>query len=884
MQGFREVYLRLRNLRRRRLDRELDEEIRFHLQMSARDRIESGATADQARIEAEKGFGNVTALKERSRDMFRFIRLETLLQDLVYGVRALRRSPGFTIVALATLALGIGANTAIFSVVKAVLLNQLPYREPDRLVALGEADSGETHPETVGFTTAYDWRRLSHSFESMSLYRDARGAIVERGEPELLGGMRVNYDFFKTLGIAMRIGRDFLPEEDQPDTRHEVILSHSLWIRRFGGDPQVLGRSIRLSDAAFTIVGVLESDLTTLPIPGSSGVPEIFEPLGYALTDPFACRDCQHLHLIARLKQGVAADQGQAELNTIMADLVRLYPGSYPAEAKVAFEPLHHYLVGRVSTALWVLLGAVGLVLLIACANVANLMLVRANGRAKEIALRSALGAGRWRLIRQLLTESVLLAVLGGVTGIALARLCLYTLVGFAPSEVSRISKIGIDATVLWLALGVSLVTGVLFGLVPALRASRIDLNDALKNLGRVTGTRSRHGLTNFLVTAELTLAFVLVVGAGLLGQSFRRLVNVDPGFEPLNVFTLRTYVYGTRYQKPEAELSYYNRVLDQLRAIPGIASAAMTSAIPLADSDRYGFHIRDRHLQHESEAPSVDNYSVSPDYFRVMKIPLKRGRLFTAQDGANAPGVAMISETCAREEFPNEDPIGKQIQLGGRDEKRLWLTIIGVVGDVRQYGLETAPRIAAYSAQAQNLAFAYSLVARTSTDPRRLERAVRSAFLAVDPTQPVFQMQPLEAYLAGSLAQRSFTLVLLALFGALALVLATVGIYGVVSYGVALRTREVGIRMALGADRREVLAMVLRQGAALAGVGLLLGFAVSLGLPRLLSTLLFEAGGLDKVTTAAVAVLLGCVALAASYLPARRAASVDPMTALRNE
>ena len=696
--------------------------------------------------------------------------------------------------------------------------------------------------------------------------------------------MRVNYDFFKTLGIGMQVGRDFLPEEDQPGTRHEVIISHSLWIRRFGGDPQVLGRSLRLSDAPFTIVGVLSSDLPALQIPGTSGVPEIFEPLGYALTDPFACRDCQHLHLIARLKPGVAADQAQAELNTIMADLVRQYPGSYPAGAKVALEPLHRYLVGRVSTALWILLGAVGFVLLIACANVANLMLVRANGRAKEIALRGALGAGRWRLIRQLLTESVLLAVAGGAAGIVLARWCLYTLVGFAPKEVSRVGDIRIDTTVLWLALGASLVTGVLFGLVPALRASRVDLNDAVKSLGRTTGNRSSHGLTNFLVTAELMLAFVLVVGAGLLGQSFRRLVHVDPGYDPVNVLTLRTYVYGARYQKPEAQLSYFNLVLDKLRATPGIESAAMTSALPLADSDRYGFHIRDRHLQHESDAPSVDNYSVSPGYFEVMKIPLKRGRSFSGQDGPNAPRVALISETCAREQFPSADPIGKQIQLGGRDEKQPWISIVGVVGDVRQYGLETAPRIAAYLAQAQNLSFPFSVVARTSTDPHQMELAVRSAFLAVDSTQPVFQVQPMEAYLASSLAQRSFTLVLLALFGALALVLAAVGIYGVVSYGVVLRTGGAGNGGGARRGPPRGGGGGPRPGAPGAGRGLVLGFAVSLALTRLLSTLLFEVGALDQATTAAVAVLLGCVALAASYLPARRAASVDPMTALRSE
>ena len=859
------------------LEHDMDEELRFHLESRAVDLARSGLPPAEAARRARMEFGAVEGYKEGCREARGLRPFDELRGDLRYAFRVLRKSPSFALTAVVTLALGIGANTAIFSAVKAVLLNQLPYRDPDRLVKLGEADAGEKRAETVGYTTAYDWRRLSHSFESMSLYRDAAGAIVERGEPELVSGLRVNYDFFDTLGIRMQIGRGFLPEEDRPDRRYEVVLAHGLWTRRFGGDPNIVGRVIRLSDSSFTVVGVLPAGFRPLEIPGSAGTPEIFEPLGYALTDPWACRDCQHLQLIARLKQGIPAAQAHAELNTIMADLVRHYPASYPPQARVAFEPLRDHIVGSVSTALWVLMGAVGFVLLIACVNVANLMLARATGRAKEMALRAALGAARWRLIRQLITESLLLAVAGGIAGVLLGWWCTSRLASLAPREMPRLNEIHMDATVLWFGLAASLLTGILFGLMPALRTSGADF-------GKTTGSRSRSSMRDLLVMGELALAFVLAVGAGLLGKSFVRLMNVDPGFDPYNVLTLKTYMYGARYRKPEAELSYYEQVFERLRATSGIESVAMTSLLPMADFDRYSLHVRDRRLAHVSEAPSADNYSVTPDYFRIMRIPLKRGRIFTTQDIATAPKVAVISETCAREQFPNHDPIGKQIQLGGRDDSKPWMTIVGIVGDVRQYGLDTAPNIAAYIPQAQNLSFPFSLVARTSSDPRGLERAVRAAFLAVDPTQPVFNVQSMESYLASSMAQRRFTLALLALFGGLALALAAVGIYGVVSCAVTSRTREMGIRMALGAERRDVLAMVLRQAAALAGVGLAAGLAASFALTRFLSTLLFEVRTTDLATLATIAALLAAVALAASYLPARRAASVDPTVALRYE
>jgi len=880
MRILRAFSLRLRHLRRRRLQSDLEAEIRFHLEMAARDKIASGTEMGDARTEALKDFGNVTALKERSRDMFRFVLLETILQDVLYAFRTLRHSPGFTAAAVITLALGIGANVAVFSVVKVVLLNQLPFRDPERLVMLGEADSGENTAETVGFTTAYDWRRLSHSFESMSLYRVGDGAIVERGKPELLKGMRVGYDFFHTLGMPMLIGRSFLPEEDHPDTRYEVVLSRSLWMRGFGSDPRVLGQTIHLSGSTYRIVGVLSTDLTNIQVPGSTASAEIFSPLGYALSDPLACRNCQHLRLIARLKTGISVAQAHAELNTIMADLVRQYPGSYPARAKVGLQPLHDYVVGSMSRALWLVQGAVGFVLLIACANVANLLLVRTGNRAKEIALRGALGAARKRLLSQLLIESTVLAVIGGAAGIIVERWVLPGLVSRAPVEIPRISDVRIDGTMLMFGFAASLLTAVLFGLAPAIRASKVALGHALKDGGRST----RHRLSNALVITEVTLAFLLLLGVGLLGQSLMRLMGVDPGFDPENVLTLKTYVYGNRYEQPGAALNYYRRALEKLRAMPGIENVAMTSTLPLADFDRKGFHIRDRKLLHDSEAASADTYSVSPDYFATMKIPLVRGRLFNEWDGPDAPRVAIISEACAREQFRGENPIGKQIQLGERDEKKPWITIVGVVGDIRQYGLDVPPRLAAYIVQAQDLSFEYSLVARTRGDPLEKQHAIEGAFLAADPTLPVFQIRSLRSYEASSLAQRSFTLTLLTFFGALALGLAAVGIYGVISYSVVLRTPEIGIRMALGADRRTVLVKTLAEGAKLGAAGLLLGFAISLALTQFLSNLLFEVRPFDRATTAGAAIVLSAVALAASFIPAKRAATIDPMAALRSE
>lgn len=805
------------------------------------------------------------------------------MNDLPLAWRNLRKNPGFTLVAVLTLALGVGANTAIFSVVKTVLLNPLPYRDPGHLVGIAETEPGTPDPVTVDFTSTQDWRTRSHSFESMSLYRNADAAFTDRGSAELLHGLRVSAGFFDTLGIPVQRGRTFLPEEDQPDRRHVAILSHALWVRRFAADPHILGRSLRLADGSFTVVGVLPPDFRLLFVDPSS-YPEIFMPLGYSLQDPFACRGCQHLRLIARLKNGVSSGTARAELSTIMADLVREHPTSYDRGAGVRLETLENQIRGPVGKPLWILLGAVGFVLLIACANVASLVLARATGREKEFALRAALGAGRLRIARQLLAESLLLALLGGGAGVLLASWLTSALASSGPVEIPRVSEVTVDFPVLLFGLGASLITGLLFGLAPALRASRVELNTVLGETGRSTAGPARLALRDGLVAAELALAFLLVVGAGLLGKSFLRLMDVNPGYDPHRVLTLSTYVYGDRYKQPEAELGYYQQALDRLRAIPGIESVAMVSTLPLSGFDRRAFHVQDRKRSSYAEDPSVDAYSVSPDYFRVLRIPLKRGRLFTSQDRQGAPLTALISESCAGALFPHEDPLGRHIQLGGRHDDKPWATIVGIVGDVRQYSLDRPSDMEAYIPQAQDLTFSYNLVARTTIDPRRLENAARQAFLSVDKNLPVYDVQPLEKYLQATLARRTFTLVLLGLFGALALFLAAIGIYGLSSYVVNLRKREFGIRIALGATGQDVLKMVLRLAGLLVAIGIGAGFLASLALTRLLTGLLYQVRPLDPSTTLAAAFVIAAVALAGTCLPALRATRIDPMTALRYE
>ena len=652
--------------------------------------------------------------------------------DFRFGWRQLRKSPIYTAMVILTLALGIGANTAIFSVVKAVLLNQLPYRDPDRLVKIAESDPDTPLPETIDFTTTSNLRARSRSFESISLFRDGDVALVEQGKPELLEGLRVNSDYFDTLGLKMQLGRNFVADEDHPETRYEAILTNGLWLRRFGGDASIVGRTVRLSDKPYKIVGVLPESFRPFARLDRSAMPEIYTPLGYDLKQPWACRGCQHLQAVGRLKPGVSFAQAKAELNSIMREIVREHPTEYFERTVIAMMPLRDYLVGQVRTALWVLLGAVGFVLLIACTNVAHLALARASSRAKEMAVRSALGAGRARLVRQMLSESVLLALLGGVAGVFLAWWGTVALTGLSPKELPRAHEIHIDQPVLLFALGVSVLAGVLFGLVPALRASRIDPNESLKDMGHSTEGRSRFTYRNVLVTLELALAFVLAMGAGLLGKSLIRLLNVDPGYDPHNVLTAGLYVYGDRYKNPEAELNFYDEIMQRLRATPGIEDVAIASNLPLLSFDRAAFHIQDRPLANSADAPSVDRYSVSPGYFQVMRIPIKRGRSFAEGDRKGAPLVAVISESCARTMFPGRDALGKHIQMGGRHDDKEWATIVGIAGDIRQYGLDSPSKMEAYLPLAQNMDYGFNLAARTTIDPQRLEETVRQVILSV--------------------------------------------------------------------------------------------------------------------------------------------------------
>jgi putative ABC transport system permease protein len=807
--------------------------------------------------------------------------MNTLWQDLRFGARMLLKNPGFSLIAVLTLALGVGANTAIFSVVNALLLRPLPYADSDRLVMLSvNGDGGEVG--NTGFTTFVDWRERSRSFERMALIRSWGGVMTGQGEPEMVNGMRVSVDYFRMLGVAPLLGRDFKPEEDRPDMRFVIMLSHAFWQRRFSGDPNIIGKQITMSDQTFTVVGVTPSGFEDLLAANFYQPAQVWAPVGYDVTQPFACRTCQHLKAFARLKSGVTFDQAKAEMGTVMSVMMREHPKIY-ASPGIAMIRLQDKLVGEMRRTLLVLLAAVGFVLLIACANVANLLLARANRRAREIALRLALGARPWRIVRQLLTESLMLSSLGAGLGLLLAMWGTELLVRLSPAAMLKLQAAKTDTRVLGFTLLVSLVTGVLFGLFPALQASKSDVQLALKESGNSSPSGRQNRLRGLLVVTEIALALVLMIGAGLLIRSFARILSVTPGFEQRNLLTMMVPATGARYQQDEQVVAFYRDVLGRVRALPGVEAAGVVSNLPFGGNyDASGFHIEEKPQANPAEAPSAQRYGVSPDYLRAMGITLLRGRQFTEQDNANTPLVALINETAAKRGWPNEDPIGKRIALGGVDSPKR--TIVGIVRDVNHQGLDDAPEMQTYVPHAQWAGSYMTLVVRTTIDPASLTAAVRNEIRAVDANLPHYQIATMQQLISGSVAQRRFTLLLVGVFAAVALLMSAVGIYGVISYSVAQRTQEIGIRVALGAQTGDVLKLIIGQGMALVATGVLIGLAGAFGLTRLMSSLLFDVSATDPLTFAGISLLLAAVALLACWVPARRAAKVDPMIALRHE
>ncbi|MGH9837616.1 MAG: ABC transporter permease [Blastocatellia bacterium] len=819
--------------------------------------------------------------------------MQTLWQDLRYGARMLMKKPGFTLIAVITLGLGIGANSAIFSVVNGVLLREAPYREPQRLVMVW-ADRPQLQAQTgisdfpVSAADFADWRDQNQGFEQIAAFHSQSFNITGGGEPEFLGGVRASANLFALLGIEARRGRVFLPEEDRAGNNRVVILSDGLWQRRFGSDPKIIGRTISLNNEPYTVVGVASPDFQfprKAELPAGFGFPgevSLYTPL--ALTpEQRNNRGRDYLAVIARLKPQTRFEQAQAEMVGVAERLEQQYPDTNRNKS-VRLVAFHQQVVGKAQPALLALLGAVGFVLLIACANVANLLLARAAARQKEMAIRAALGAGRWRVIRQLLTESLLLAASAGALALLLAVWGVDLLRTILPDNLPRAGEIGVDVRVFGFTLVVSLLTGILFGLVPALQASRTDLNETLKEGGRSSGGGGHNRFRGLLVVSEVALALLLLVGAGLMLRSFIRLMSVDPGLDPQNVLTMDIRLPRSKYQPPQ-QAAFFQQLLERLRALPGVQSAGAVYPLPLGGAEEgMGFGIEGRPPAAPGEQLTAGPRWVSPDYFKVLKIPLLKGRVFTEGDGGDSPPVLVINEAMARQYWPNEDPIGRRVAFNSRDNQPIWREIVGVVKDVRHTALDTESKPQMYFPFTHFPLPFMTLVARTDGDPMSLVAAVRGQVRAIDKDQPVSNIHAMEELLARSVSERRFNLLLLAIFAGVALLLAAVGIYGVMSYSVEQRTHEIGVRMALGARTADVLRLLLGQGMKLVAMGVAIGLAAAFALTRLISTLLFGVRATDPVTFVALALLLTVVALLACWIPAWRATKVDPMIALRCE
>ena len=814
--------------------------------------------------------------------------MNTLLQDIRFGLRMLLKSPSISIVATIALALGIGANTAIFSVVNAVLLRPLPFPDPDSLVALFETDLQRGMQRgTHSYPNFFDIRSQNTVLDRVSTYRSGDYIMTGKGEPARLQGSVVTADLFPLLGVQPMLGRVFLPDDDKPsETGRVVILSQPLFQKRFNADPSILNQSITLNGVSYTVVGVMPAGFE---FPIQNEPVELWTTIAgdaSGKTPVTTQRGAHFLRVIGRLKPGVTLEQAQADLTTIASRLEQQYPDTNTRRG-LRVDSALSALVGDVRPKLFILLGAVACVLLIACANVANLLLARATGRHKEMAIRAAMGASRVRVIRQLLTESVLLSLLGGAVGLLLAVWWSDLLVALGKEDIPRAVQVGIDWRVLGFTLGVSLLTGVIFGLAPAFHSSKSELIDTLKEGGRGTSEGARRNkVRNVLVVTELAIAVVLLVGAGLLIQSLWRLQNVNSGLVPENVLTFNVGLPEVKYNY-EKQAQFFIDLKSRLEATPGVQSASSILPLPLS-GDRFSisFEIDGRPMA-PKDHPSGDFFSTGVGYFRAMGIPIMKGRDFDDRDRYGSTPVVIITEALARQFFPNEDPIGKRIKPGINTiegDKTTMREIIAVVGDVRNRTLDTEPKPAYYVPQTQVPFDQMAMVVKTAGDPHSLVSAATKQVAAMDQDIPVFAVKTMEEYLSASVAEPRFSTTLLSIFAAVALVLTVVGLYGVMSYSVAQRTNEIGIRLALGAQSRDVLLMIVKQGSLLIILGLVIGLAGAFALTRLIASWLFGVTAKDPFTFVAVAVLLAAVALLACYVPAWRATKVDPMEALRCE
>jgi putative ABC transport system permease protein len=808
--------------------------------------------------------------------------MRTLFRDLRYAIRMLVNTPTFTAAAVLSIALGIGANTAVFSVVNAVLLKSLPYRDPESLVLVwgtGNEDGSLQDRNQVSATDVADFRTQNSSFEEVATYSGWFPIMSGDGNAERIPAIQVGDGYFKVMRGTPILGRVFTPEEQEDGKDFVIVLGYGLWQRRFGGDPSIVNKQVLLNSRLYTIVGVMGPDFPALPSTLVSPEGQFYRPVAENYDD--SSRSARHLRAIARLKSNATVAQAQADMTVIAQRLEQQHPQTNRGRG-VHVTSITDDTVGGASRALWMIFGAVGFVLLVACANVANLLLARATARQREFTIRSAIGAGRGQLIRQLLTESLLLSFVGGVLGLLIAIWG----TGLIEKVGSKINPIfngfHIDLRVLAFTFGLTVLSGLIFGVAPALQMSKPNLSESLKETGRGASVKGNR-LRGALVIAEVAMTLVLLVGAGLLVRTLTRLGQVDKGFNSQNILTMNIGLPSLKYPKPENVIAFYRQAMERMAAVPGVQAAGITSVLPLSDNfDGRGLVVED-YPKPRGEEISVDLYVVTPGYMRAMEIPLRKGRALAEQDNVDAMKVALINQTMADQLWPHQDPVGKRIRFPGSDDKpQPWRTIVGVVSDVSQYALDQKPPMQIYLPHEQFPTSLNTIVVKTVDKPEQMTAAVRSAILSVDNEQAVFNVATLQELQSNSILLRSFFALLLITFASLALILAMVGIYGVMSYTVTQRTQEIGIRMALGADRRNVLRLVLGSGLRMTVGGIAVGLFAAFALTRLLAKIVYGVSTTDPITFATITSVVLVVALFACYMPARRATKVDPLLALR--